>query len=118
MRFLLAAALLASPLTAATIDYHSDPEHMAIGEVRMLAHSATQIEHYFGGDFPQPIEFWLAPNRAAFDAALPPGLGMGKSECWMVGMGIGDRLVLLNPSDWKAEACEHDPHDATELRRL
>jgi len=118
VRFLLAAAFLAAPLFAATIEYHSDPEPMSIPQVRMLRHSAAQIEHFFGGHFPRPIEFTLAPNRAAFDSALPSNLGMGKSECWMVGMGIGDQMVLLDPSDWKAEACEHDPADAQELQRL
>jgi len=118
VRFLLAAAFLAAPLFAATIEYHSDPEPMSILQVRMLRHSAAQIEHFFGGHFPRPIEFTLAPNRAAFDSALPASLGMGKSECWMVGMGIGDQMVLLNPSDWKTEACEHDPANATDLQRL
>lgn len=118
MRLLLAAALLASPLASATINYHDDPEHMSAHQAAALGHAAARIEHFFGGKFLQPIDFWLAPDRAAFDAAIPPELGMGKSQCWMVGMGIGDRMVLLSPADWKAEACEHDPADATELQRL
>lgn len=118
MRFLLAVTLLASPITAATIDYHSDPADISVKETRMLIHGSARIEHFFGSPFLRPIEFSLAPNRAAFDRAIPPELGMGKSLCWMVGMGIGDQMVLLAPADWKAEACEHDPADATELQRL
>jgi hypothetical protein len=118
MRTLIAAALLATPVPAATIHDRTDPAQRSAVQTRMLARAGTQIEHFFGGRFLRPIEFTLAPNRAAFDAALPPDLGMGKSECWMVGMGIADRMVLLNPSDWKAEACEHDPADTAEIQRL
>ena len=119
MRLLLAAALAVSPLSAATINLHAEPTDAAAAQVRTMADaSVKQIEHFFGGRFQRPVDFRLAPNRAAFDAAFPPELGMGKSQCWMVGMGIADRMVLLSPSDWKAEACEHDPADTAELRRL
>lgn len=104
---------------AAAIDFHAAPADSSARQVETLARAGTRrVEHFFGARFPRPIHFTVAPTRAAFDAAFPPELGMGKSECWMVGMGIGDRMVLLSPSDWKAEACEHDPAGATELQRL
>lgn len=117
--FLLAAALFAGPLPAAKIDFHAEAGDGSATQVRALAQAGvSRVEHFFGAPFPRTIDFRLASNRAAFDAAFPPELGMGKSECWMVGMGIAGRMVLLSPSDWKAEACDHDPADAQELRRL
>jgi hypothetical protein len=119
MRCLLATALFASPLAAATIHFHTEPGDASAKQVQTMAHAGVgQIEHFFGGPFLRPVDFLVAPNRAGFDAAFPPELGMGKSQCWMVGMGIANRMVLLSPSDWKAEACEHDPADARELQRL
>jgi hypothetical protein len=122
------AVLIAMPLallsactgvSAATIDFHAAAGDAAAGQVATLARAGTrQIEHFFGGRFLHPIDFRLAATRAQFDAAIPPELGIGKSECWMVGMGIGDRMVLLSPSAWKTEACEHDPANAVELQRL
>jgi hypothetical protein len=104
---------------AAKLDFHIPPTDPSARQVQTLARaSARRIEHFFGAPFLHPIDFRLAPSRAAFDAAFPPELAMGKSECWMVGMGVGDRMVLLSPSAWKAEACEHDPSDRTELQRL
>jgi len=104
---------------AAKLNFRADASEPSARQVEALAYaSARRIEHFFGGRFPHPVDFRLASTRAAFDAAFPPELGMGKSQCWMVGMGIGDRMVLLSPSDWKAEACEHDPANATELQRL
>ena len=104
---------------AARLDFHAAPGDPSAKQVQILARAGTRrIEHFFGGRFSHSIDFRLAPTRAAFDAAFPPALGMGKSECWMVGIGIGDRMVLLSPSDWKAEACEHDPADTAELQRL
>lgn len=109
----------ASVATAAKLELQAAASDPSARQVEDFARAGTRrIEHFFGGPFLRPIDFRLAPSRAAFDAAFPPALGMGKSECWMVGMGIGDRMVLLSPSAWKAEACEHDPADAIEVQRL
>ena len=117
--FLLLAFCSTSPLAAATLDFHAAPTDPSAKTVETLARAGTaQVEHFFGAPFPRPIDFRLAPNRAAFDAAFPPALGMGKTQCWMVGMGIADLMVMLSPSDWKAEACDHHPADKQELQRL
>jgi len=84
----------------------------------MAQRGVAQVEHFFGARFQHPVNFRLVPDRAAFDAAFPPELGMGNSECWMVGIGIADRMVMLSPAAWKAEACDHDPADMQELQRL
>lgn len=113
------AFLLSVTLAAAILHFQAQPDDPSARQVKALAQSSvTQIEHFFSGSFLRPLDFVVAPNRAAFDAAFPPALGMGKSQCWMVGMGIADRMVLLSPSDWRAEACEHDPADAQALQRL
>lgn len=104
---------------AAQLEFNIPPGDPSAKQVEAFARAGTRrIEHFFGGRFQRPVAFRITPTRAAFDAAFPPELGMGKSECWMVGMGVGDRMILLSPSDWKAEACEHEPADATELQRL
>ena len=104
---------------AARLQFQISPAEPSARQVEALARtSARRIEHFLGGRFLRPVDFRVAPTRAAFEAAFPPELGMGKSQCWMVGMGIGDRMVLLSPADWKGEACEHDPANAVELQRL
>jgi hypothetical protein len=117
--FLLLASCAAGPLAAATLDFHAAPTDPSANQVETLARAGiAQVEHFFGAPFPHAIDFRLAPNRAAFDSAFPPALNMGKTQCWMVGMGIADLMVVLSPSDWKAEACDHDPADALEVQRL
>jgi len=117
--FLLLALCWTSPLAAAALHFHAAPTDLSAKAVETLARSSVkQVEHFFGAPFPRAIDFRLAPDRAAFDAAFPPALGMGKTQCWMVGMGIADLMVVLSPSDWKAEACDHDPADQQELQRL
>ena len=116
---LLLALCTTGPLAAATIDFHAAPTDPSASQVETFARIGTaQVEHFFGAPFPRAVNFRLAPNRAAFDAAFPPALGMGKTQCWMVGMGIADIIVVLSPSDWKAEACDHDPADSQEVQRL
>lgn len=115
----LASVLASGAANAAGIEFHATAGDPSAAQIRTLAHlGGARVEQFFGGRFTRSVDFRVVPNRAAFDAAIPPELGMGKSQCWMVGMGIGDRLVLLGPGDWKAEACEHDPANATELERL
>jgi len=115
----LASMLSSEAANAAAIDFHAAAGDRSTTQIRTLAHlGGARVEQFFGGRFLRSVDFRLVSDRAAFDAAIPPELGMGKSQCWMVGMGIGDRLVLLDPDDWKAEACEHDPGDTIELQRL
>lgn len=68
----------------------------------------TRIEAFFGLRFEQNVSVDVAESRRAFDAALPESWGMSATECWMVGVGTADRLLLLDPARWASEACEHD----------
>ena len=105
--------------TAATLDFHAVAGDPYATEVRdMATASAKQIQLFFGAPFPDPIHFQMVADRAAFDAALPPKLGMGATQCWMVGLGTADLMVLLSPDAWAKQACEHDPNDSQAIRQL
>jgi len=82
------------------------------------AEAAAQVEAYFGAPFSEQPKITIAENRAAFNAAFPPEWGMSETECWMVGVGVADFLVVLSPSAWAAEACEHDGSDRAEVKRI
>jgi len=84
----------------------------------MAAKGQRQVEAFFHTRFAEPIHLTVAPSRAEFDAAFPASWGMGKTECWMVAMGVADFLVILSPSVWKTAACDHNPGDATEVQRI
>lgn len=104
---LVAAACLGGLATAGDADYS-----------KMIDKGQREVEAFFGSRFPEPIHLTIAPSRADFDKAFPASWGMGKTECWMVGVGVADFMVLLSPAAWKKEACEHNPDDATEVQRL
>jgi hypothetical protein len=95
------------------IDFQGD----ASGVREMAAASARQVQTFFGAPFPDPIHFTIAASRPEFDA-LVAKFGVSPTECWMVGLGTGDLMVLLSPSVWPKQACEHDPSDAEATRRL
>lgn len=78
----------------------------------------ARITAFFGAPFPHPVAITVAPDRAAFDAALHDLWGFPATQCWMVGAGGADALVVLSPAAWETEACEHDPSDPTELQEL
>ncbi len=78
------------------------------------------ISAFFNKEFKKEIDVHLFHTRKKLDAQWQKDWGMPgfKSECWMVGSGIASRLDLLSPSVWKKEACEHDPEDQVEIKRL
>jgi hypothetical protein len=79
--------------------------------------SVFEIESFFGAPFPDPIHFHLVDERADFDAAVKK-FGLSPTECWMVGVGTADLMVVLSPAAWRKQACEHDPHDLEATRQL
>ena len=80
--------------------------------------AAAEVERFFGAPFPEPIEVIVHPDRAAFDASLPPEWGLARTECWMVATGVAAGIQLLSPRVWKSAACEHDPDDAGHVQEL
>lgn len=86
----------------------------------MVAAGRKKVEAWFGAPFPHPFVVHVYPNRAAFTARMreawkEPNL---ETQCWMVGVGMATELMLLAPSRWRAEACEHNPDDRAALARL
>ena len=79
--------------------------------------SMGQIEKFFGAPFPDPVHFKIVANRAEFDQAVAK-YGLSPSQCWMVGMGTADLMVVLSPEAWAKQACEHDAKDREATRLL
>jgi len=114
-----AATCLPTLAFAHDIDFHIPPSEPARAAIeKMAASGQREVEAFFHLRFNETIHMTVAPSRAEFDAAFPASWGMGKTECWMVAMGVADFLVMLSPSVWRAQACEHDPGDAQEIQRI
>src|SRR5262249_4104940 len=58
------------------------------------------------------------PHREQFDAYFKKRWQVPRTERWMVASGVHDKLTVLSPRVWKAEAVEHDPKDETHFREL
>ena len=84
----------------------------------MAKSGQRDVEAFFRGRFPEPVHLKLAASRTEFDAAFPASWGMGRTECWMVAVGVADFLVMLSPTAWQHEACDHDPNQAQEVQRI
>ncbi len=99
---------------------HHEPEdaEIAASLAPVLREGIATIEEFFGAPFPREFELSVLPDRAAFDASLPPEWGLGETECWMVATGVADGIRLLSPRVWERDACEHDPGDAGQVSRL
>jgi hypothetical protein len=84
----------------------------------LLVEGMQAVSDTLGLPWQQPLTVAIVPDRAAFTASFPPEYGLTETECWMVAWAVADRLTVLSPSDWRAEACEHDPDDTEHLTLL
>jgi hypothetical protein len=83
-----------------------------------LQNGQKQVERFFGQPFKKAFDVEVFTDRAAFDKYFRDRWKVPKTEAWMVASGVADRLAILSPRVWKAEAVEHDPGDAEHIREL
>lgn len=85
-----------------------------------VSEGLTEVAHFLLREFEKNIDVYVFDTRLKLDAYWQKTWGAPsfESQCWMVGSGIQNHLNLLSPSCWKEEACEHDPNDASEIKRL
>lgn len=116
----LAQRLVAESLWAGGSTLRFDATDRATaGALRpMLDAGRRTVEAYFGASFPDPVAVTLAPDRAAFTAVLKAEWGVPETQCWMVGTGVADFLVIVSPRAWPAEACEHDAADSQHVQDI
>ena len=116
---LVLAGALPAAARAPAVDAHVQAGDAGAADVVAMADDGkATVEAFFGKPFPEPIHLTVAPDRAAFSAAFPAAWGMGQTECWMVGMGVADFLVILSPADWPKEACDHDSANRDQVRGI
>lgn len=80
--------------------------------------SRGEIEHFFGRPYTSPVNVTIVSSRTDFDAAMPAAWGIRPSQCWMVGVGVYDRMIMLSPTAWARNACDHRPDDVDEAKTI
>lgn len=80
--------------------------------------SRRAIEKFFGKPFVNSVAVTIVGSRKEFDAAIPAAWGVTPSQCWMVGAGVYDRLIMLSPTAWAKDACDHKPGDVDEAKQI
>jgi hypothetical protein len=109
----LSALRLAGCAAPAFVVTHALQDDAAAREVEAhLQAGRPLVERAVGVPLRTPVAVTVAPTRAAFDATFPPEWGIPETQCWMVAWGVADKLAVLSPRAWAAEACEHDAADA------
>jgi len=122
MTILLAVLALASSASAGPPPHFSvsaPPSDAASAPLEAeITESRNVIERFFGRPFVNPVSVSIVASRKDFDAALPAAWGIAPSQCWMVGVGVYDQLVLLSPTAWGKDACDHRPDDVDEAKSI
>jgi hypothetical protein len=76
------------------------------------------VERFFDRPFPKTFDVEVLPSRSSFDEYFHRRWKIPKTEAWMVASGVADRMVILSPRVWNAEAREHNPANTDHVRDL
>lgn len=100
--------------------HHDAADSQAVPIQEYTEMGIRELERFFGKKFKNHVNVYLFKSREELDKQWQNAWGIPgfKSECWMVGSGLASRLDLLSPVAWKEQACEHDPNDKVEIKRL
>lgn len=104
--------------SAVAVDFQAPDGDPYANTVRADARtSIEEIQNFFHAPFPDTVHFKIVANRARFDDAVAK-YGLSPSQCWMVGFGTADLVVVLSLQAWPKQACEHAPKDLEATRML
>ncbi|MCG3125996.1 MAG: hypothetical protein CHACPFDD_00824 [Phycisphaerae bacterium] len=85
---------------------------------RLVETERTRIERFFDAPFTHPFETRVFNVRHDLESFAAAKWHMPELPCWAVAMGSGSTLVILDPTAWAEEACEHDARDAEHVRGI
>jgi hypothetical protein len=107
-------------LRGAQVHYTAGDAALAPAVGEDVQSGMQRIEVFFGHPFRASFEVFMFPGREHLDAQWQEAWGAPefKSECWMVASGVAQRLDLLSPNAWGAEACEHNATDRRATAQL
>ena len=121
MSLIASLALLSSPATQPSRQFSFITPAGDVASAPLTAEaeaSRKAIEHFFGRPFVNPVAVTIVASRKDFDDAMPATWGVAPTQCWMVGAGVYDRLIMLSPSAWAKDACDHKAGDVNEAKQI
>src|SRR6185369_4777733 len=80
--------------------------------------AGKDVAAFFGRPYPASFDVRTFRDRASLDSFVAQRWKMPPTQCWMVAMGSGPILVLLDPAAWGTQACEHDGSDPRHVRQI
>jgi hypothetical protein len=88
--------------------------------IKYIDQGIKDTRDFFHSSFISTFNIFVHPNRQSLDSAWQKDWNTPdfKSACWMVASGTGNKLDLLALSEWKQQACEHDPSDTRKMQQL
>jgi len=101
--------------------YLTDSDQVSVDAYSgMIDLGIESVTGFFGNVFSSRFDVYVHPDRASLDFTWQQDWGMPQftSSCWMVASGVGEKLDLLSPRTWSAQACEHSTEDMVATQKL
>lgn len=88
--------------------------------LQFIHRGLKSVNAFFNQPMSRPFKIVIHPDRHSLDSTWQKDWNMPdfKSECWMVASGVADKLDMISPQAWSAEACEHQYVDNLKTQRL
>jgi hypothetical protein len=88
--------------------------------IKNIDEGMRQVARFMNAPYRRKFSIFIHHDRSSLDRQWEhdwkqPGF---KSECWMVGCGVGDKMDIMAPAQWLTDACEHDNADKSEVQRV
>ena len=88
--------------------------------IKFFEQGIEKVEKFTGKPYHRRFAVYVHSSRTSFDEQWQRDWKMPEfiSECWMVASGVGDKLDIIAPSQWKEQSCEHELSDTVATQKL
>lgn len=103
-----------------TLHYTNDDKNLVNDIDRYHRSGLNYIPAFLDHSFLKKFDVYIFPDRSSLDKQWQNAWGDStfKTECWMIGGAVGNRLDILSLNVWAKEACDHNAQDSTEIRKF
>ena len=86
----------------------------------LIENGISQVQKFFNAAYKHQFYINIHPDRHSLDSTWQKDWNMPdfKSECWMVGSGVANKLDIISPKRWDSESCEHKYSEIKKTQQL
>lgn len=85
---------------------------------RMIEDCSAEVEAFFGEPYATPFEARVVGTHEGLERLAREKWQAPELPCWAVAMGSGSGLMMIEPTRWAEESCEHRDDGEEQVRGI